>query len=145
MLTIGRREFIARLLGGAAAAWPLAARARSRAAGRTGLFPCVAPSKWHTHRWPPQFRPKALHLDQVCGRILEKVARAKQALKFTVALPMPTARSASMPGRILKGEKPADLPDSVHQIRIRHQPQDCQGARARMPPTLLALADEVIE
>ena len=55
-------------------------------------------------------------------------------------------RAAAYVGRILKGEKPGDLPvEQADQIRVRHQPQDRQGARPRLPPTLLARADEVIE
>ena len=55
-------------------------------------------------------------------------------------------RAASYVDRILKGEKPADLPvQAPTKYRVGHQPQDRQGARPRMPPTLLARADEVIE
>ena len=49
-------------------------------------------------------------------------------------------------GRILNGEKPADLPVmQSDQVRACDQPQDRQGARPRLPPALLARADEVIE
>ena len=38
----------------------------------------------------------------------------------------------SIPARILKGEKPADLPvTAADQVRAGHQPQDRQGARPR--------------
>jgi hypothetical protein len=48
-------------------------------------------------------------------------------------------RAAGYVGRILKGEKPADLPAG-------DQPQDGQGVLdIAMPPALLARADEVIE
>ena len=49
-------------------------------------------------------------------------------------------------GRILKGEKPADLPvQQSTKVRAGHQSQDRQGARPHVPPMLLARADEVIE
>ena len=49
-------------------------------------------------------------------------------------------------GRILKGEKPADMPVmQSSQVRVRHQPQDRQGARPGIPSAALATADEVIE
>jgi putative ABC transport system substrate-binding protein len=47
--------------------------------------------------------------------------------------------------RILRGEKPADMPVQARQNMSLRQPDDRQGARLKIAPTLLAPADEVIE
>ena len=55
-------------------------------------------------------------------------------------------QAAGYVDRILKGEKPADLPvQAPTKYETSHQPQDRQGARPHLPTGVLARADEVIE
>ena len=48
-------------------------------------------------------------------------------------------------GRVLKGEKPANLPVIWRPSSTGHQPRDGKGMDFDIPPTVLARADEVIE
>ena len=85
------------------------------------------------HRLPANYADRA---DVVAGGLMSYAASLADSFR----------QVGVYTGRILKGEKPADLPvAAADQVRAGAQPQDREGARPRHPPTLLALADEVIE
>ena len=54
-------------------------------------------------------------------------------------------QAAVYAGHILKGPNRRSANRSTDQIRVGNKSQDRKGARPHVPPSLLALADEVIE
>jgi hypothetical protein len=65
---IGRRKLLAMLLGGAAAAWPLAARAEGERIHRIGVLMNLA-SNTHAGPRPTPYKQDAAHMEAIPFRM----------------------------------------------------------------------------
>src|SRR6516225_6656327 len=97
-----RREFIT-LLGGAAAAWPLAARAQGAGALAIG------PDPFFNAR-TEQLAALALHYGIPAVYQFREFAAAGGLMSYRTDLADSYRQTGVYAGRILKGEKPGDLP-----------------------------------
>jgi ABC transporter substrate binding protein len=126
---VKRRAFIT-LLGGAAAAWPLAARAQQPGMPVVGFLNGASPEGYGPR--VAAFRQGSQEGGYNEGQSGSPTEVYRQAGIYT--------------GRILKGEKPADLPvQQATKVELIINLKPARALRIDVPATLLARADEVIE
>ena len=153
-----RREFIT-LLGGTAAAWPLAARAQQPAMPMVGFLSSRAPGESANvlaafREWLEvgfvEGQNLAIAFRWAEGRYDRLPAReyvvAGGLLSYGASLSDSYHRAAVYLGRVLKGEKPADLPvQQPTKFELVINLKTAKALGLTVPPTLIATADEVIE
>jgi hypothetical protein len=140
-----RREFI-KVIAGSAVAWPLGAEAQTQSAGprrsigvlmglaETDPFTIKAETDPFTIKYVPAIYPFGSH------------AKEGGLVAYGVELNDLFRQAATYVDRILKGEKPADLPvQAPTKYELIVNLKTAKSLDLTVPASLLARADEVIE